>query len=198
MDERKVIAERIIGLFNTSPKVKYATIRGSIFHEKADEFSDIDLTVDVSGTDNAAFALRISKIIESHFDIWFVDWATSLLPQEYVISIYLKNTSIFWNEDIACTATPHIETIQVFQNDPFQHALKLWILNLKYLHRQDLSKPSIDRLAQKVVGNQMDGNSFQKMATILQEIQMKSPASLSPFLKECEIELEKYNMVNFE
>ncbi|MFJ5768712.1 hypothetical protein [Psychrobacillus sp. NPDC093180] len=195
MDERKIMAEKIIEFFNTCPKVKVATIRGSIFHEKTDEFSDIDLTIDVSSTDNAAFALQIPKMLESNFEIWFVDWATSLLPDEYVISIYLKNMSIFWNVDIACTATPHIETILSIQNDPIHHALKLWIMNLKYLNRQDLSKQTIDSLVQKVIGDQMKGNSYQKMAAILKEIQKKSPVNLLPFLKECEIELEKYRQI---
>jgi len=57
-DARIEIAEQVIAFFKQQDLVKHAFLRGSLASKGGDQFSDIDIGVDVSGSDNGQFLLQ--------------------------------------------------------------------------------------------------------------------------------------------
>ena len=92
----------------------------------------------------------------------FFDWATSLMPNEYIVTFYLKNTSIFWNIDVQFISNSLNKSSSKFINNPIHHLIKLWILNLKYLQRQQYDKLTIKKLVRKLDIND-EARSYPKI-----------------------------------
>lgn len=190
--EREELIQELLNFFGKFPKVNSVTLRGSIVSGKTDRFSDIDLLIERAFSDIETFAALILQRIDNHFEIEFFDWATSLMPNEYVVTFYLKNTSIFWNIDVQLISDSLYKPSSKFINNPLHHLLKLWILNLKYLQRQQYDKLTVEKLARKLEVTD-DIVSYPKiMRKILENIQNRSDMKLSFFLLECEKELEIY------
>ena len=132
-------AREVIGLFRDLDDVRSVFLRGSLAEGTVDRYSDIDIGIDVSGSDNARFTGTIIERMQTHFDLHFHDWATSLLPDQYILTFFVKDVPIYWNIDFDCTATPHAGTLQRDEvratMNMISHALKPWIHMTKYLIR---------------------------------------------------------------
>ena len=190
--ERKELIQELLNLLGKLPEVNSVTLRGSIVSGKTDRFSDIDLLIEGDFSDIEAFTLLTLQRIDKQFEIEFFDWATSLMPDEYVVTFYLKNTSIFWNIDVQFISDSLHKPSSKFINNPLYHLIKLWILNLKYLQRQQYDKLTVEKLARKLDITD-DITSYPKiMRKIFETIQNQSDKKLRFFLLECEKELEIY------
>ena len=190
--ERKELVHELVDFFGNMPEVNNVRLRGSIVSGKTDRFSDIDLLVEGSFSAVETFAALILRRMDNHFKVEFFDWATSLMPNEYVVSFYLKNVSIFWNVDVQLTSDSSRKSSSKFMNNPTHHLIKLWILNLKYLQRQQYDKLTVEKLARKLEITD-DITSYPKiMRKIFENIQNQSDMKLRFFLLECEKELEIY------
>jgi predicted nucleotidyltransferase len=173
VDNRMELANEIMEMLRKTPEVKDVFLRGSLAEDKMDEFSDIDIGIDVSGEDNGAFAAeKLPNLINQHFSVIFSDWAPSLLPKKYVQSYFLKGTSPFWFVDIECIATPHFPSVLNVKNDEIGHLIKLWIQTTKYHCRKyPSSSLQIQKLANRILRtNYTSGNSSALLETILNEI----------------------------
>lgn len=189
MDKRIDIANEIINLFQSHPKVQNVFLRGSLHkNTNIDSYSDIDIGVDVSGYDNGKFSLEVPDIMRGHFDVLFFDWSPSLLPDQYVQSYVLKDTPVFWIIDIQCFANPHVSSVHKISNDFYEHLLKLWILNLKYyLRGNSESLKGIHMLGYRTFKKDVSNNStFEILFNILLEIRSNTHPNLHPFLDQCE------------
>ena len=196
--ERKELIQEILNFFGKLPEVNSVTLRGSIVSGKTDRFSDIDLLIEGAFSDIEKFATLILQRIDSHFEIEFFDWATSLMPNEYIVTFYLKNTSIFWNIDVQFISDSLHKPSSNFINNPLYHLIKLWILNLKYLQRQQYDKLTVEKLARKLEITD-DITYYPKvMRKIFENIQNQSDMKLGIFLLECEKELEIYEKQFFQ
>lgn len=190
--ERKELIQELLNFFGKLPEVNSVTLRGSIVSGKTDRFSDIDLLIEGAFSDIETFATLTLQRIDNHFEIEFFDWATSLMPNEYIVTFYLKNTSIFWNIDVQFISDSLHKPSSKFINNPIHHLIKLWILNLKYLQRQQYDKLTVEKLARKLEITD-DIVSYPKiMRKIFENIQNQSDMKLGFFLLECEKELEIY------
>lgn len=192
-DKRMETANAIIATFKKHPKVRDAFLRGSLSSSGfADDYSDIDIGIDVSGFDNWDFALEVPSLMQKDFDILFYDWSTSLLPKEYVLTIILKGFPVFWIVDIQCTATPHSPFSKQVLTNKYHHLLKLWIINLKYyLRGNNGAEHSIKKLANRALNSNMKHkDSFLLMADILLEIKTHIEPEILPFIERCEEEMK--------
>ena len=153
MNSQPEIAKRIMQLFEGVDGVKNVFLSGSISKGVYDEYSDIDIGVDVSGSDNARFTQTIISVLRDNLDTHFHDWATSLLPEKYVIAFYLKRAPLFWYVDITSIATPHVPTLtrDCITNDPLAHFIKLWTIHAKYVLRGGVHE-NITVLGNRVLG----------------------------------------------
>ena len=149
----EVLGNQISAYLNALPQVKGCRFYGSLESGTFDEYSDIDLEVDVSGLDNGRFALQIPALLARKFPIVFFDFAPSLAPEKYVVSVAIDTENPFGIIDLSCAAAPHCRTVSreelERQNDPLSHLLKLFTINLKHLIRGADCRRDIAKLYRK-------------------------------------------------
>ncbi len=149
-----VVAETVEKALYALPQVKRCTLYGSLAKGLQDELSDVDIEVDVSGCDNSEFALALPQLLAGTLPVVYADYAPSLAPEKYVVSLALDETDPFCIVDLCCTAQPHCATVSRQQlarcNDPVAHTFKLWTANLKHFSRGADCYDDILRMAKKL------------------------------------------------
>lgn len=122
------------------PEVRDCHLYGSVRNGTFDEYSDIDIEVDVSGVDNGVFATKLPDILSEKFEVIFFDYAPSLAPEKYIISVAMSPENPFRMVDICCVAKPHCATVTrqdlASRNNQYDHTLKLFVANLKHFLRE--------------------------------------------------------------
>jgi predicted nucleotidyltransferase len=187
---RLKLAGEILGHLERLPGARRAYLRGSLAGGTVDAYSDVDLGVDVSGSDNGAFALRLADALRPHLPIDFVDWAPSLLPGAYVQSFYLRDFPIFWNVDVECVATPHVPSVTSAPLNTTDHCLKLWALTAKHcLRRREGARREVEALARRVLGDRApDGDPRSHpalMCAVLASLAATADPARQAFLARC-------------
>lgn len=118
-------ADEIIDILNAISVVKKCTIYGSLRTNTYDELSDIDIEIDVSGYDNGQFMLELTDLLKDKLTIYYSDYAPSLIPDKYIVSIAIDEENPFLIIDLCCNAQPHYTTVtrqQVMaRNDRISH-----------------------------------------------------------------------------
>jgi len=154
--EQSKLAEQVISFLQQQPAVRSVTVIGSLQNGTADAFSDIDLEVDVSGTDNGVFALQLPDLLSKRFDVLFYDYAPSLAPEKYVVTVAIDRDHPFHLVDIGCIAVPHYGGVSKqqleAQNERDAHLLKLFAVNLKHFLRGKECRGDILRMYGKLFG----------------------------------------------
>ena len=147
-------ANAICAHFSALPQVKSCTIYGSIASNSYDAYSDIDIAVDVSGSDNSIFARNVPELLGGLYPVIFFDYAPSLMPESYVVSIAISAENPFRMVDIKCTATLHFTTLSRadFPMNRADHTLKLFIASLKHMLRAVYCAADITRMHKRVCG----------------------------------------------
>lgn len=149
-------AQRICEYFKAQPEVTESTIYGSLATGSFDKYSDIDIEVNVSGSDNGLFLKKVPHLISHIYPVIYSDYAPSLLPEEYVVSCAISSKNPFLTVDVKCIAVPHIYSITKTDivNDFYSHILKLWVANMKHYIRSKNCGDDIRRMYNKVFTNQ--------------------------------------------
>jgi len=147
-------ANEIISILKEIPTVKGCVLYGSLSTNTYDEFSDIDIEVDVSGSDNGQFMLDVAYLLKNRVDIWYSDYAPSLIPDKYIVSLAIDAENPFRIIDLCCYAEPHCTTVTKQQaaamNDKCTHILKVWIANLKHYVRGQECYDDIAKMARRL------------------------------------------------
>jgi predicted nucleotidyltransferase len=139
--QQKIVHD-LIEYLQAQRGIHSCAIHGSLSGDMGDEYSDIDLQVDVSGHDNGKMVLMLPYIVQQRFPLAYIAFAPKFAPDLYVVSFAFPQTSIFHFIDIECLATPHVPSLQ---KDEVRHITnwtslytKLLIGCLKkYLRQQD-------------------------------------------------------------
>jgi len=154
--ELTLLAQRLCDFLAEQPEVKGCRLYGSLSTGTWDQYSDIDIEIDVSGTDNSLFLTHLPERISKAFPLVFFDYAPSLAPEKYVVTLAVDETNPFRMADIACTATPHCPTLnrQALSalNSPQDHLLKLFSANLKHYLRGADCRREIEKMYVKALG----------------------------------------------
>lgn len=191
MDKRIEIANRVMDLFRAQPEVKEVTLRGSLADGRADEYSDIDITVDVSGHDNGRYVYKAIALMQENLDLHFFDINCSEVPEYYVLNFYPRGVPVFWQVDIVCHAEPHCPSVSQAElraiQDPVAHLLKAWVCCFKHLVRDpERDETEIRRWLMPKFDLAMDGlTAFGKMELMLDEIDRRSDARHTEFIAQC-------------
>lgn len=191
MNERlRSKAEEIIEILCGIPEVNGCTIYGSLTNDKSDELSDIDIEIDVSGCDNGQFMLRLADLLQDKLRIFYYDYAPSLIPNDYIVSIALDESNPFMIVDLKCVANPHFTTVTKQQakdlNDKFAHTLKLWTANLKHYARGMDCRGDIVSMAKKLQITDLDSkNEKELLEETLSWLESNVADGLQTFLKFC-------------
>ena len=147
-------ANEIIAFLNEIPVVRKCSIYGSLATDTYDELSDIDIEIDVSGYDNGQFMLELVELLKGKLTIYYSDYAPSLIPERYIVSIAIDEKNPFLMVDLCCCAKPHCTAVTKQQasekNNKYTHILKLWTANLKHYVRGKECYDDIVRMGQKL------------------------------------------------
>lgn len=145
MNDKIILASRLIDTLNRSKRFTAVTLTGSLASESADQYSDIDIIIENNSFSSYKNVLAATEIISKEYPLLFHDFARSLLP-DCIVTLYLKDHPLFSTIDIACTHNgnfPAIQKSEVAQNR-LHHQIKLWVCNAKYYLRNDLARQNID------------------------------------------------------
>ena len=149
-------AKEICEFLMKIPEVKSCSIYGSLDKGTFDEYSDIDIEIDVSGTDNGLFIKKLPELIAKEYDLIFCDYAPSLAPEKYILSAAMNTENPFWVVDITCAANPHCTAVSkqelVELNNRYDHTLKLFVANLKHYLRGADCYDDIKKMYRRVRG----------------------------------------------
>jgi len=159
-DSLKDKANMIIAVLKEIPVVKKCDIYGSLATNTQDDLSDIDIEIDVSGYDNGQFMLELVELLKGKLNIYYSDYAPSLIPDKYIVSIAIDSNNPFLIVDLCCSAEPHCTTVTkqqvIGKNEKYTHMLKLWTANLKHYVRGCECYDDIVRMARKIAVEEID------------------------------------------
>ena len=147
-------ANEIMSLLGDIPEIKKCTLYGSVAKETYDELSDIDIEIDVSGMDNGLFMLDITELLKDKLDIYYADYAPSLAPSKYIVSLAIDKENPFLILDLCIVASPHCTTVTkedvMGKNEKYSHILKLFTINLKHFIRGNECLKDILKMTKKI------------------------------------------------
>lgn len=163
-------AAELQSYLSSLPEVKACRLYGSLSTEEDDEYSDIDMEVDVSGTDNGAFITELPARLAERYSVIFCDYAPSLAPEKYIVTLALHEDAPFMLLDITCTATPHVasrskQDIRAL-NDGYDHTLKLFAANLKHHLRGADCHADILKMHDRIFGKEHTKNDKQMLTAV--------------------------------
>lgn len=171
----------------TLPGVKECRLYGSLCTGTYDQYSDIDIQLDVSGCDNGRFILNLPKFMEQKYGLIFYDYAPSLAPDKYVVSFALDGVHPFRMVDIGCTAMPHCGSVSSEElsarNDRYGHLLKLFTANLKHHLRGTDCRSDILRMYAKVYDDGCDYSDRQMLEQVLDWLDRNALVNHRPFVE---------------
>lgn len=183
-------AAQVMCLLKELPMVRECTLYGSLTNSTADELSDIDIQVDVSGYDNGKFMLELTELLKGNLSICYSDYAPSMIPDKYIVSLAIDEKNPFRMVDISCCAKPHCTTVTRQQamdrNRMHTHMLKLWTANLKHFARGRNCRSDIVRMAQKIGLADYESKADRiLLAETLDWLTRNAPDSLQGFIASC-------------
>jgi hypothetical protein len=137
LDRRAVLAAAVRELLVRSPHVVDVRPYGSLKADGAqsDQYSDIDLVVDLEGISDRAFAEYVPSLLRSLGRPLIAGWGLEMLPDTYVRTLYLENYPLFWHLDIGCLSPVHVPGTDVAQSYHWAQVFKMWIAAVKQLLR---------------------------------------------------------------
>lgn len=189
------IADRMMTMQNEMPEVKGCTLYGSLANGTSDELSDIDINIDVSGSDNGQFMLTLAERIGKQIRVCYSDYAPSLIPEKYIVSLAIDEEHPTRVVDLCCDADPHHTTVTKQQvralNDEFSHMLKLWTANWKHCIRGMDCRSDAVRMAKHIgIADAEEKSEAEIVKETLEWLEKNAPANLKTFVKSCRREYE--------
>lgn len=192
----KAKANEIMYLLGKLPGVKECTLCGSVATGNYDDLSDIDIEIDVSGMDNGLFMLDITEFLKDKLDIYYADYAPSLVPSKYIVSLAIDKDNPFLILDFCIVANPHYTTVTkeevMSKNKKYTHILKLLTINLKHYIRGNECREDILKMAKKIG---IEDAENKKEAELLSEtlcyLEENAVIGLSEFMKSLRITFDK-------
>jgi len=166
-------AKEICEFLMQIPEVKSCSIYGSLSKGTFDEYSDVDIEIDVSGTDNGMFIKKLPELIAKEYDLIFYDYAPSLAPQKYILSVAMNTENPFMVVDITCTANPHCTAVSKKElselNNRYDHTLKLFVANLKHYLRGIDCYDDIEKMYRRICGQDAEIYDEEQMLNVVFE-----------------------------
>ena len=111
---------------------------GSHSEGHADFYSDVDLVVNIQNIKPDIALLKVTEYMKMTYSPLWVDYANSLMPSKFLVSMFINCENPFCFLDIGIYNHEVINyNPKRFENDKWVHLTKLWIMNFKYYLRKD-------------------------------------------------------------
>lgn len=152
MQDQSKIASVALDLLGRA-QFRHIELVGSVAAKCHDPLSDVDILIRDHSRSPRANVEIASQLLQSHFGHLLSDWATSLLPHKYLISLFLPGFPLYWHIDIGCYADPDYPDLnrEEVVVDSNSHLAKLLIINAKHYIRGDQTQLRIDDLYRKAI-----------------------------------------------
>ncbi len=187
MDTRIKVNE-LMEILRQLPGVTGCHLYGSLKNHAADQYSDIDLEIDLADADPGQFILQLPNLLAAHTKILYADYAPSMAPDKYIVSVGLDETNPFLIADLCCSGGVRPSSVSTNQlkarNDPAIHLLKLWIANCKHHRREQDCRKDILRMAAKI-GLTAPKSNEKMLEDVLCWLEEHTPPALSLLIENC-------------
>jgi len=193
---RRNKANEIMSVLRELPEVKNCALYGSLDAGTDDALSDIDIEIDVSGCDNGKFMLMLHDLLYGKIKVYYKDYAPSLVPESYIVSLALDENDPFLMVDICCKAEPHCTSVTLEQvaelNGKYTHMLKLWTANLKHYVRGSECRCDILRMAEKIgIEDKEAFSEAELLCKVLCWLESNVESGLEVFVAACRRKFEE-------
>jgi len=168
---REIDIAEICGRLKTLDFITDVSETGSRIKGCADRYSDIDLIVNVQKIRPNAALLEITEFMNMAYSpLWF-DYANSLMPSKFLVSMFIDCENPFCFLDIGIFNKEALAYYpEKFKNDKWVHLTKLWIMNFKYYLRKDKCFPRRFRSMMEqagISGFNHESEGFEKLLDLL-------------------------------
>lgn len=172
MADQYDLARKIISALRQSGLISEVALSGSLARGQYDELSDVDIDVADPLYPPWENVQRAVSIIETQFGILLQEWASSLMPEKYLVSAFLPGQPIWWWVDIGAFPNPaHDEiTREDVPQDDNLHLAKLFIMNAKHFLRGTTSRLHIDTVYVRLRDDGDNVDQKQKFATVFHSV----------------------------
>ncbi len=148
-------AQDVCDYLCTLPEVRQCGLYGSLKRNCFDQYSDIDIELEAApGVDNGQFLLSLPQLIAKKYPIIFCDYAPSLAPEQYLVTVAIHEKNPFLLVDITCTSEKPCKSVSKEElrgrNNLYDHTLKLFAANLKHYLRGTDCERDIQKMYQRI------------------------------------------------
>ncbi len=146
------IANKLIEIIKTCPNVDKVVLRGSLVNGGRDNYSDIDISVYINSTNLYLVSNQIKDKLLKEYKLLIDDWATSLMPDNYVHTIFFYLKDLFSFLDIEYFHSSHEEiSFTKIKNNLISHNLKLLVLNIKKISRDPRDNQTLNKMYNRLI-----------------------------------------------
>ena len=181
-------ARDIMAILSDIPGIKNCTLYGSLASGKYDDLSDIDIELTIADGDRGEFALALPGLLAERLPVFYADYAPSLAPEKYVLSVAIDETNPFRMVDLCVSGgydTSCVTKQQLSaQNDRFTHVMKLWTANLKHHARGADCRGDITKMARRLETDDT-GSNGEILADALIWLENNAPDRLKAYVASC-------------
>ena len=133
--------------------------------------------------------LELNEFLKDKLNIYYWDYAPSLVPDKYIVSLAIDENNPFLIVDLCCVADPHCTSVTKEQvmakNDRFAHMLKLWTANVKHYVRGKDCYDDIVRMACKLKIDIDIKSEAELLEEVLCWLEDNVREGLETFVKSC-------------
>jgi hypothetical protein len=147
VSRRDALAESVLKLVRGDERVASAEVVGSLSSGHADEYSDIDIHVDLCTVSDRAFAEVLPDLLRPIGPCVIAGWGLKTLPEQFVRTFYFADYPLFWHVDVRCESALHVDGSDLKDTYHWPQIFKMWIDELTEVLRGAGSTGTLDEVA---------------------------------------------------
>ncbi|MDR1299687.1 MAG: hypothetical protein LBJ84_05490 [Oscillospiraceae bacterium] len=130
----------------------------------------------------------LPQLMAKRFSVIWYDYAPSLAPEQYVVSVAIDESRPFRVVDLKCVATPHVSNVQKsdIKNDAYYHLIKLWTANFKHYIRGADCTGDIQKMGRRAIGVDCEKlSNKQILKEILRRLEDNAVPGTENYIAHC-------------
>ena len=131
---------------------------------------------------------------ENDLNINFYDFAPSLIPAQYIVSLAVNAENPFAMVDLKCVAQPHSTSVSKADavNDTLTHTIKVWLANVKHYARGVDCYDDIVRMARRLHIDSIDmKDEYEFLEEVLTWVENNITDDLAEYVGNCRNRFEE-------
>ncbi|TDL69318.1 hypothetical protein E2R58_09100 [Paenibacillus amylolyticus] len=131
------LTQQLIEHLNGLDFITRIDVIGSRVEQTSDAYSDVDLLLTIKDVTPDIALFEVTESVKAKFQPVWYDFANSLMPDKFLVSTFIggDNPFAFYDVSILNSDKNLVYDKTQFENDPWIHLMKLWVMNFKYMLR---------------------------------------------------------------